>query len=84
VQSTDRKDQFVDIHSNYDAEVFGGRLGRSYIESGRWCRLVFAGSGAARVRGETRLWICRTKSFVRRPFILPQSVSPVFEMFLMI
>jgi hypothetical protein len=46
--------------------------------------LVFAGSGAARVRGETRLWICRTKSFVRRPFILPLSVSPVFEMFLMI
>src|SRR4029077_20692589 len=29
VQSTDRKDQFVDIHSNYDADVFGGRLGRS-------------------------------------------------------
>ena len=34
------KDQFVDMHSNDDAEVFGGRLGRSWIESGRWCRLV--------------------------------------------
>jgi hypothetical protein len=78
------KDQFVDMHSNYDAEVFVATA-RSIMDC-IWSVVLigFAGSGAARVCGETRLWICRTKSFARRPFILPQSVSCFFEMVLMI
>lgn len=77
-------DQFVDMYSNDDAEVFGGGLGRSWIESGRWCRLVSRVPVRQRVQGETRRWTCRTNSFARRPIILPQSVSCFFEMFRMI